>query len=152
MHRPMFSERTRWDLRPTAWPTASTKRTGGVRVLDLTESNPTRAGPRGPADLLVALERPARPALRAGRLWPRRRARGGGRGPSRGAAVPVDPDRILLTASTSEAYAFLFKLLCDPGDEILVPRPGYPLFEYLANLESVRGLAIRASSTTAGGT
>jgi aspartate/methionine/tyrosine aminotransferase len=50
----------------------------------------------------------------------------------------TDPDRILLTASTSEAYAHLFRLLCDPGDEILVPSPSYPLFEPLARLESVR--------------
>jgi len=52
--------------------------------------------------------------------------------------VGVHPDQILLTASTSEAYAYLFKLLCDPGDEILTPRPSYPLFEFLAALESVR--------------
>jgi len=51
---------------------------------------------------------------------------------------PVSPDRILLTASTSEAYAFVFKLLADPGDEILVPSPSYPLFDYLAALDSVR--------------
>src|ERR1700694_6203731 len=50
----------------------------------------------------------------------------------------VSPDRILLTASTSEAYGFLFKLLADPGDEVLVPRPSYPLFEFLAELESVK--------------
>jgi aspartate/methionine/tyrosine aminotransferase len=50
----------------------------------------------------------------------------------------VSPDRILLTASTSEAYGFLFKLLCDPGDEVLAPRPSYPLFEFLAELESVK--------------
>jgi aspartate/methionine/tyrosine aminotransferase len=50
----------------------------------------------------------------------------------------VSPDRILLTASTSEAYAYLFKLLCDPGDEVLVPRPSYPLFEFLAHVENVR--------------
>ena len=50
---------------------------------------------------------------------------------------PVGAERVLLTASTSEAYAFVFKLLADPGDEVLVPRPGYPLFEFLAGLESV---------------
>ncbi len=50
----------------------------------------------------------------------------------------VPPDRILLTASTSEAYAFVFKLLADPGDEVLVPRPSYPLFDFLAALEAVR--------------
>ena len=50
----------------------------------------------------------------------------------------VEPERILLTASTSEAYSYLFKLLADPGDEVLVPRPSYPLFAFLAALESVR--------------
>lgn len=50
----------------------------------------------------------------------------------------VSPGRVLLTASTSEAYGFLFKLLADPGDEVLVPRPSYPLFDYLAALDSVR--------------
>ena len=54
------------------------------------------------------------------------------------AASAVSPDRILLTASTSEAYAFVFKLLADPGDEVLVPSPSYPLFDYLAALDSVR--------------
>jgi aspartate/methionine/tyrosine aminotransferase len=50
----------------------------------------------------------------------------------------VSPERIVLTASTSEAYAFLFKLLCDPGDEVLVPQPSYPLFEHLLGLEAVK--------------
>ena len=50
----------------------------------------------------------------------------------------VSPDRILLTASTSEAYSFLFKLLCSPGDEVLIPQPSYPLFDMLAQLECVR--------------
>ena len=52
----------------------------------------------------------------------------------------VSTDRILLTASTSEAYGFLFKLLSDPGDEVLVPRPSYPLFEFLAELECVKAV------------
>jgi aspartate/methionine/tyrosine aminotransferase len=134
----MFSARTRWNLSANRLAAVlEAKRRGGVRVLDLTESNPTRAGLAAPADLLANLSRPAsllyepapfglrgaREAVAADHL------RRGGK---------VDPDRILLTASTSEAYAFLFKLLCDPGDEVLVPRPGYPLFEYLASLESVR--------------
>lgn len=54
-----------------------------------------------------------------------------------GRGMQVSPDQLALTASTSEAYALLFKLLCDPGDEVLVPAPSYPLFEYLARLESV---------------
>src|SRR5204863_5731246 len=53
----------------------------------------------------------------------------------------IDPDRIILTASTSEAYAWLFKLLCDPGDEVLVPEPSYPLLGYLTGLEAVRAIA-----------
>ena len=53
------------------------------------------------------------------------------------AGQAVAPERVLLTASTSEAYAYLFKLLADPGDDVLVPRPSYPLFEFLANLECV---------------
>ena len=54
--------------------------------------------------------------------------------------LDLDPDRIVLTASTSEAYGFLFKLLCDPGDEVLVPRPSYPLFEHLSSLDGVRAV------------
>jgi aspartate/methionine/tyrosine aminotransferase len=50
----------------------------------------------------------------------------------------VDPDDLLLAASTSEAYGWLFKALCDPGDAVLVPTPSYPLFDFLASLESVR--------------
>ena len=52
--------------------------------------------------------------------------------------VALDPGQIVLTASTSEAYSFLFRLLCDPGSEILVPQPGYPLFDFLAVLDDVR--------------
>ena len=52
--------------------------------------------------------------------------------------VALDPGQIVLTTSTSEAYSFLFRLLCDPGSEILVPQPGYPLFDFLATLDDVR--------------
>ncbi len=51
--------------------------------------------------------------------------------------IEVSPDRILLTTSTSEAYGYLFRLLCDPGDEVLVPQPSYPLFDMLARMEDV---------------
>ena len=54
-----------------------------------------------------------------------------------GVEVGVDPERIVLTASTSEAYSVLFKLLCDPGDEVLIPQPSYPLFELLSQLDGV---------------
>ena len=108
----------------------------GRSILDLTGSNPTRAGFVYPSDILQAFADPsilayqpspaglavAREAV--ARYYAARGAR-------------VEPGRILLTASTSEGYAYLFKLLADPGDHLLVPRPSYPLFEHLAAMESV---------------
>jgi len=134
----MFSQRTAWDLRANRLARLlAAKRGRGEAVLDLTESNPTQVGLPYPADLLAPLAHPASlryepspfglPAAREAVA-----ADFGRRG------FPLEPERIALTASTSEAYAFLFKLLCDPGDEVLVPRPGYPLFEFLAGLESIR--------------
>ena len=109
------------------------------RLIDLTGSNPTRAGLRYPDDLLDPL------AGRAGldyapdpRGLPAARAAVVAELARHGATV--DPGRIVLTASTSEAYAFLFKVLCDPGDEVLVPVPSYPLFEILSGLEAVRAV------------
>jgi alanine-synthesizing transaminase len=133
----MFSTRTRWDLAPNRLASlVAAKRAAGARLLDLTESNPTRAGIAYPADLLdpLAHEDARRyEPMPFGRLAAREAAAAdfGRRG------YAVAPERICLTASTSEAYAFLFKLLADPGDDVLVPRPGYPLFDFLAALESV---------------
>jgi len=112
------------------------RRSAGAAILDLTESNPTAAGFEYPSDqILAALGDP-----RALRYQPAAAGM-----PAARAAVSEDyysghvsPDRILLTASTSEAYAFVFKLLADPGDEVLVPRPSYPLFDFLAALDNVR--------------
>jgi hypothetical protein len=134
----MFSERTRWDLRPNRLADRlAAKRAARTRVLDLTESNPTRAGLTGPRDLLALLARPEGLRYEPTAFGlPAARAAVAADFARRG--YPLAPDRVLLSASTSEAYAFLFKLLCDPGDEVLVPRPGYPLFEFLATLESVR--------------
>jgi aspartate/methionine/tyrosine aminotransferase len=108
----------------------------GIAYVNLTESNPTRAGLPYPPRLLEALADPrslvydpqpfglgeARDAVAAEFL-------------RRGAIV--DPAHIVLSASTSEAYSWLFKLLCDPGDAVVVPRPSYPLFEHLTRLEGV---------------
>ena len=133
----MFSSRFRWDLQPNRiTQLLAARRRAGARVLDLTESNPTRASLAYPAEILNAFEDPrallyepapagaadARQAVASYYL-----ARG----------QSVDISRILLTASTSEAYAYLFKLLANPGDHVLVPRPSYPLFEFLARMESV---------------
>jgi hypothetical protein len=133
----MFSARTRWDLRPNRLAERlAAKRAAGRRLYDLTASNPTRVGLEYPAELLRPLA--GAEALRyepAPFGLPAARAAVAEDFARRG--FPVSADRVVLSASTSEAYAFLFKLLCDPGDEVLVPRPGYPLFEFLAALESV---------------
>jgi len=129
----MFSSRLKLDLaRNPLSRLIEEKRVAGAKVLDLTESNPTRAGLIYPgAEILAALSDAS--ALRYdptpnGLLSARETV--SQYYAERNRHVP--PSRILLTASTSEAYAYLFKLLTDPGDEVLVPRPSYPLFEYLA--------------------
>ena len=134
---PSISSRLPADLAPNATARAvQALAARGVPVIDLTESNPTRVGLEYPEHLLAPFADPralsyephplgllsAREAVSADFL-------------RRGLQVP--PDRIALTASTSEAYALLFKLFCDPGDAVLVPRPSYPLFEHLTRLEGV---------------
>lgn len=134
-------------------------RTQGVDAIDLTESNPTRVGLHYPPDLLHTLAsraglryepcpRGLPEARRAVAFWLSRRSPVGGSSfaTEYGAGVapglvhesrPIDPDRVALTASTSEAYACLFKLLCDPDDQVLVPQPSYPLLEHLARFEGL---------------
>jgi alanine-synthesizing transaminase len=115
-------------------------RTSGERWVDLTLSNPTRAGFDYPADLLFDLAdrralayEPHPFGLAAARdAVARDHDRRGAR---------VDPSHVVLTASTSEAYAWLFKLLCNPGETVLVPRPSYPLFEHLTRLEAIEAVA-----------
>jgi len=128
-----FSTRVPHEVRPNALSEILTaKRIAGVPVLDLTESNPTRAGIEYPTGFLAALA--DQRALRYepepfGLLSARERI-----ADEYGAPL----DCVILTASTSEAYSWILKLLCNAGDEILVPRPSYPLFDYLATLECVR--------------
>jgi len=134
----VFSNRLSFDLTPNRLTTALARaRDTGVTIDDLTESNPTAIGLQYPARLLDGLAAAAalnyqpqpfgRPAARAAVVDDFRR---------RGLAI--SRDRVVLTASTSEAYSLLFKLLCDPGDDVLVPVPSYPLFEYLAALDCVQ--------------
>ena len=111
-------------------------RAEGRPVVDLTESNPTRAGFEYPPDLLAPLAHPRglvyEPSpfglLDARRAVARDYERRG---------TTISPDRIVLTSSTSDAYSLLFKLLADARDEVLVPRPSYPLFDHLARLDEV---------------
>ncbi len=108
----------------------------GIDVVDLTVSNPTAVGFDYPADLLTPLASPESLSYdpQPMGLWSAREAVAGDF-LRRGLNIP--PERVALTASTSEAYAWLFKLLCDPGDAVLIPQPSYPLFEHLTMLESV---------------
>ena len=134
----MFSHRLPPYTEPNALSRAvETLRVEGVPFVDLTESNPTRVEIPYPKDLLTSLADPA--ALRyepsSFGLASARRAVAEDQ---RRRGVTVDPAHVVLTASTSEAYSWLFKLLCNPGDGVLVPRPSYPLFDHLTALEGVR--------------
>ncbi len=112
------------------------RRATGAPVLDLTLSNPTRAGFDYPDDLLAALAQPAGLVYSPEPLGIRSAREAVAADYARRGAV-VDADRIALTASTSEAYSLIFKVVCDPGDEVLVPQPSYPLLEHLTRLEGV---------------
>lgn len=128
-----YSTRTAFDRRPNRLTRAlAERRARGEPIIDLTVSNPTRAGlpydgeaiRRALADPRALQYTPAPFGL------PEARA-------AVAAEIDVDPRRVVLTASSSEAYGWLFKLLCDPGDAILAPRPSYPLFDQLATFEGV---------------
>ncbi len=139
--KPTFSNRIHWGMEENDLAQAlARKRAAGTPLLDLTESNPTKAKLPYPSPeilrsfhdeaLLTYVPDPrgAKAAREAVSHYYR----------ERGAEVGIDD--IFLTASTSEAYGFLFKLLCDAGDEVLVPRPSYPLFDFLAALDQVKPL------------
>lgn len=134
----MLSRRTTWSA-PTNRLTRAREAAvaSGGELLDLTISNPTRAGIDYPAEAL-------RDALAAGAAAPYDPEPFGLRSAREALAAelstpddPVSPDDLVLTASTSEAYAFLFKLFADPGTEIVTHRPSYPLLDHLAELEGV---------------
>jgi hypothetical protein len=137
----MFSTRLDWDLPPNRISALlEAMRRSGAPIADLTESNPTHAGLSYPGEeILTALGDP-RSLLYEPSPAGAAEARNSVAAYYAARGAPVPPGAIVLTASTSEAYAHLFKLLADPGDEVLVPRPSYPLFEFLARLESVRAV------------
>jgi aspartate/methionine/tyrosine aminotransferase len=131
----MYSGRTSWERETTRLARRLAEMRGaGEAVIDLAESNPTRCGFAYPSDAIRAAiggpgslryEPDPRGSLAAREAVARR-------------CDGIGPDRIVLSASTSEAYAWLFKLLAEEGDEILVAAPSYPLFDFIARLESVR--------------
>src|ERR1700730_14189670 len=136
----MFSQRTNWRLSPNALTRAIEEaRASGQQILDLTVSNPTEACVRPDAEIvLAALANPE-----AMHYDPQPRGLLGARQAvcryyRESHAVDLDAERLILTTSTSEAYSYVFRLLCNPGDEILVPKPSYPLFEFLADLADVK--------------
>jgi alanine-synthesizing transaminase len=137
----MFSQRTNWRLSQNALTRAIAEmRASGQEILDLTVSNPTEAGIRpDPEIVLAALANPEAmgydPQPR-GLLEARRAVCHYYREAHE--VFDLDPERLLLTTSTSEAYSYVFRLLCNPGEEILVPKPSYPLFEFLADLADVK--------------
>ena len=137
MKKPLFSERTSWDLTENdlACDLAAARREGRA-LIDLTESNPTRAG-LADTEALVALLGDPRGATYAPIALGHATARAAVAAyyADRGLDLPLD--RVALSASTSEAYGWLFKLLTERGDKVLVPAPSYPLFAFLAALEDV---------------
>ena len=133
-----FSQRTNWNTEESDLALAHRKRIeAGLPVADLTASNPTRCGFALAPRLLAPLTDPRAldydPQPRG--ILPARQAVCGYYAAH---GVTLDPSQIVLTTSTSEAYSYLFRLLCDPGSEILVPQPGYPLFDFLATLDDVK--------------
>ncbi len=130
----MLSKRLPVDLRPNALARAREAR-GGV-PFDLTVSNPTVCGIPYPDDILDDLADRAARTYRPEPLGlPEARAAVAAHYGHGG--IDVDPDRVVLTASTSEAYGLALKLLCDPGDVVLVPVPSYPLLHHLVTLEGL---------------
>ncbi len=142
---PKFSDRTNWKLAQNRFTEAVEEvRASGARILDLTVSNPTRARLEyDAAAILGALASPRAldydPQAK-GLLAAREAVACYYRDVHGGIAnrVDVDPERVVLTTSTSEGYSYVFRLLCNAGDELLVPKPSYPLFEFLADLQDVK--------------
>jgi aspartate/methionine/tyrosine aminotransferase len=137
----MFSNRTNWHLAPNDLSRVLKEvRASGQEIFDLTISNPTEAGVLpDPEVVLGALVNPDviryDPQPR-GLLEARKAVCRYYHDAHR--VFDLDPERLVLTTNTSEAYSYVFRLLCNPSDEILVPKPSYPLFEFLADLSDVK--------------
>jgi alanine-synthesizing transaminase len=135
----VFADRTNWNLRANPLSEALAQhRESGKPLLDLTISNPTECGfDYDSHAILQALANPASLAYDPDpRGLPIARQAVTAYYAARGVEVPAD--NIILTTSTSEAYSFVFRTLCNPGDEILIPEPSYPLFAFLADIQDVK--------------
>ena len=134
---PIFSRRTSWELsKNSITRTFEDLRQSKIQIIDLTESNPTRCQFSYSNKILETLSDPrnliyqpsSQGMLEAREAIAKSYARKG---------FEITPDQIFLTASTSEGYSYLFRLLADCGDKVLFPRPSYPLFQFLADLNDV---------------
>lgn len=135
----MFADRTNWNLKANPLSEALGRhRSSGKPLLDLTISNPTECGFE--YDSRAILQALANPASLAYDPDPRglvsARQAVAAYYAARGGDVPAD--NIILTTSTSEAYSWVFRTICNPGDEILIPEPSYPLFAFLADIQDVK--------------
>jgi alanine-synthesizing transaminase len=134
-----FSKRTNWDLGESAYAAAVREaRVPGRTLYDLTLSNPTRCGFSYDADTVLGSLTDARAITYDPDPRGILSAREGVTRYYSDHSAEVDPGDIVLTTSTSESYSYLFRLLCDPGDEVLVAQPSYPLFDFLATLDDVQ--------------
>jgi len=134
-----FSSRTSWDAGESSYAAAVREaRASGGRLYDLTVSNPTRCGFAYDAEALLKPLADARALVYDPDPRGMVSAREAVAGYYAGHRAEVPVDDLVLATSTSESYSFLFRLLCDPGDEVLVAQPSYPLFDFLADLDDVR--------------
>jgi len=133
-----FSKRTEWELTSNKLMSCLEKVRGeDEKIIDLTESNPTHCDFEYPQERILEGflnpknmdYRPSAQGLLDARqaicrcYWDR--------------GYEIKPEQIFVTSSTSEAYSFLFRLLTNPGDHVLFPRPSYPLFEFLVDLNDI---------------
>jgi alanine-synthesizing transaminase len=134
----MFSSRTDWNTSPNRLSgLIAEKRLKGEIIFDLTESNPTKCEFSYPVnEIIKTINTPSITSYKPepfGLLSARKAIAEY----YAGLGVAIKPERIVLTSSTSEAYSFLFKLLCNAGDEVIIPQPSYPLFDYLCQLNDI---------------
>jgi alanine-synthesizing transaminase len=136
----MFSKRTNWNLQENDFARAARRhRESGVTLLDLTISNPTVCGFNYDEAAILGAVR----SVAALRYDPQPKGLASARAAvveyyrEKNPGIPLDPERVILTTGTSEGYSFLFRLLCEPGDQVLVAHPSYPLFDFLAAIEDV---------------
>ena len=139
----MFARRTEWTLSQNRFSLALNKaRARGTKLLDLTVSNPTECGfDFDSVAILASLSRPESLSYDPqpqGLLTARQAVADYYNAKALRGQRQISAEQIFLTTSTSEAYSYLFRLLCDSDDEVLVPRPSYPLFDFLADIQDVK--------------